>query len=157
MRLADDPLCVSGGRSPGYLRALDPGLGSAGRHHYGAAPGTSSSSASRGPNGPLPLHLTELRPGTPAQRQRLTRPSSASRTSSTPPLLTLFYRAWAEARPEFQPRPDRRRDYWSARLTPRSRARIPEPTGARAAGGYRTLLLHRPPRRADPLPGTACG
>ncbi|WP_409071534.1 type VI secretion system baseplate subunit TssG, partial [Klebsiella pneumoniae] len=51
-----------------------------------------------GPNGPLPLHLTEYA----RERQRNVNDATFKRFMDVCPhrLLTLFYRAWAEARPE---------------------------------------------------------
>lgn len=66
-----------------------------------------------GPNGPMPLHITEyLR-----DRQRNHGDSTSKRFFDVfhHRLLTLFYRAWAESRPTVShDRPDD--DYWSARL-----------------------------------------
>ena len=58
-------------------------------------------------------------------------------------LLTLFYRAWAEARPEISH--DRSTTTTGRRVSPRFSGRGMPACGARAAGGYRTLLLHRLP------------
>ncbi|KIH81115.1 Uncharacterized protein ImpH/VasB [Pseudomonas batumici] len=66
-----------------------------------------------GPNGPLPLHLTEYM----RERQRNNTDSTSKRFLDIfhHRLLSLFYRAWAEARPTVShDRPDD--DYWSARL-----------------------------------------
>jgi type VI secretion system protein ImpH len=66
-----------------------------------------------GPNGPLPLHLTEY----VRERQRNNADSTSKRFLDIfhHRLLSLFYRAWAEARPTVShDRPDD--DYWSARL-----------------------------------------
>jgi len=66
-----------------------------------------------GPNGPLPLHLTEYM----RERQRNNADSTSKRFLDIfhHRLLSLFYRAWAEARPTVShDRPDD--DYWSARL-----------------------------------------
>nr|WP_314577203.1 type VI secretion system baseplate subunit TssG [uncultured Pseudomonas sp.] len=66
-----------------------------------------------GPNGPLPLHLTEYI----RERQRNHNDSTSKRFLDVfhHRLLSLFYRAWAEARPAVShDRPDD--DYWSARL-----------------------------------------
>ncbi|RAU46038.1 MULTISPECIES: type VI secretion system baseplate subunit TssG [unclassified Pseudomonas] len=66
-----------------------------------------------GPNGPLPLHLTEYI----RERQRNHADSTSKRFLDVfhHRLLSLFYRAWAEARPTVShDRPDD--DYWSARL-----------------------------------------
>lgn len=66
-----------------------------------------------GPNGPLPLHITEyLR-----DRQRNHGDHASKRFLDVfhHRLLSLFYRAWAEARPTVgHDRPDD--DYWAARL-----------------------------------------
>lgn len=66
-----------------------------------------------GPNGPLPLHLTEY----VRERQRNNADPTSKRFLDVfhHRLLSLFYRAWAEARPAVShDRPDD--DYWSARL-----------------------------------------
>ncbi|MEN0108315.1 MAG: type VI secretion system baseplate subunit TssG, partial [Pseudomonas sp.] len=66
-----------------------------------------------GPNGPLPLHLTEFA----RERQRNAEDPGLKRFLDIfhHRLLTLFYRAWAEANPTVShDRPDD--DYWSARL-----------------------------------------
>ncbi|MGQ7957939.1 type VI secretion system baseplate subunit TssG [Pseudomonas sp. SP16.1] len=66
-----------------------------------------------GPNGPLPLHLTEYA----RERQRNNGDATFKRFLDIfhHRLLTLFYRAWAEARPTVShDRPDD--DYWSMRL-----------------------------------------
>jgi type VI secretion system protein ImpH len=66
-----------------------------------------------GPNGPLPLHLTEY----VRERQRNNADDTSKRFLDVfhHRLLSLFYRAWAEARPTVShDRPDD--DYWSARL-----------------------------------------
>jgi type VI secretion system protein ImpH len=66
-----------------------------------------------GPNGPLPLHLTEY----VRDRQRNNADTASKRFLDVfhHRLLSLFYRAWAEARPTVSlDRPDD--DYWSARL-----------------------------------------
>ncbi|MFJ5300589.1 type VI secretion system baseplate subunit TssG [Pseudomonas sp. NPDC088368] len=66
-----------------------------------------------GPNGPLPLHLTEY----VRERERNNADSTSKRFLDVfhHRLLSLFYRAWAEARPTVShDRPDD--DYWSARL-----------------------------------------
>lgn len=66
-----------------------------------------------GPNGPLPLHITEY----VRERQRNNADSASKRFLDVfhHRLLSLFYRAWAEARPTVShDRPDD--DYWSARL-----------------------------------------
>ncbi len=66
-----------------------------------------------GPNGPLPLHLTEYA----RERQRNHGDATFKRFLDifNHRLLTLFYRAWAEARPTVsQDRPDD--DFWSHRL-----------------------------------------
>jgi len=66
-----------------------------------------------GPNGPLPLHLTEY----VRERQRNHADSTSKRFLDIfhHRLLSLFYRAWAEARPAVShDRPDD--DYWAARL-----------------------------------------
>ncbi|WP_273819921.1 MULTISPECIES: type VI secretion system baseplate subunit TssG [Pseudomonas] len=66
-----------------------------------------------GPNGPLPLHLTEY----VRERQRNNADSTSKRFLDVfhHRLLSLFYRAWAEARPTVShDRPDD--DYWSGRL-----------------------------------------
>lgn len=76
-----------------------------------------------GPNGPLPLHLTEYM----RERQR----NHADHTSKRfldifhHRLLSLFYRAWAEARPTVShDRPGD--DYWAARLAALSGRGQPE-------------------------------
>jgi type VI secretion system protein ImpH len=66
-----------------------------------------------GPNGPLPLHITEY----VRDRQRNNADTTSKRFLDVfhHRLLSLFYRAWAEARPTVShDRPDD--DYWSARL-----------------------------------------
>ncbi|MCY1263694.1 type VI secretion protein [compost metagenome] len=66
-----------------------------------------------GPNGPLPLHLTEYA----RERQRNQGDATFKRFLDVfhHRLLTLFYRAWAESRPTVShDRPDD--DYWSLRL-----------------------------------------
>ena len=66
-----------------------------------------------GPNGPLPLHITEY----VRERQHHSADSTSKRFLDVfhHRLLSLFYRAWAEARPTVShDRPDD--DYWSARL-----------------------------------------
>ena len=50
-----------------------------------------------GPNGPLPLHLTEY--ARDRRRNHATRPSRASLDLFHHRLLSLFYRAWANAQP----------------------------------------------------------
>lgn len=66
-----------------------------------------------GPNGPLPLHITEF----VRDRQRNHGDGASKRFLDVfhHRLLSLFYRAWAEARPTVShDRPDD--DYWAARL-----------------------------------------
>lgn len=66
-----------------------------------------------GPNGPLPLHITEY----VRERQRNNGDSASKRFLDIfhHRLLSLFYRAWAEAQPTVShDRPDD--DYWAARL-----------------------------------------
>jgi type VI secretion system protein ImpH len=87
-----------------------------------------------GPNGPLPLHLTEY----VRERQRNNADDSSKRFLDIfhHRLLSLFYRAWAEARPTVShDRPDD--DYWSARLA------------AFSGRGMSRLLDH------GPIPGPA--
>ncbi|MGH8419846.1 MAG: type VI secretion system baseplate subunit TssG [Pseudomonas sp.] len=111
LRLADDPLRLGQqpdcAFAPSTLAALIPANGGKParleQFFFGLG----------GPNGPLPLHLTEY----VRERQR----NNADSTSKSfldifhHRLLSLFYRAWAEARPTVShDRPDD--DYWSARL-----------------------------------------
>ena len=135
-----------------HLRALDPGLGEPGRHRC-RAPGPVLLRPHR-PQRAAAAAPHRIRPGTPAQRQRRDLQALHGRLPPPPadPVLPGLGRGAAGD----QPRPDRRRLLVGA---PRRalRARHAEPAGARAAGGYRTLLLHRPPRRADPLPGRPAG
>ncbi|AMB84277.1 type VI secretion protein [Pseudomonas agarici] len=111
LRLADDPLRLGQqldcAFAPATLAALSP---------------ATETSAARleqfffglgGPNGPLPLHLTEYI----RERQRNHADSTSKRFLDVfhHRLLSLFYRAWAEARPTVShDRPDD--DYWAARL-----------------------------------------
>ncbi|WCX36041.1 type VI secretion system baseplate subunit TssG [Pseudomonas aeruginosa] len=79
-----------------------------------------------GPNGPLPLHLTEYA----RERQRNVNDATFKRFMDVfhHRLLTLFYRAWAEARPEIShDRIDD--DYWSARLAALSGRGMPSLRG----------------------------
>ena len=65
-----------------------------GRRHAAAAPGAPVRLF--GPNGPLPIHLTEY------ARERLRQARSDAEPLSrpvSPPVLALFYRAWAKAQP----------------------------------------------------------
>lgn len=111
VRLADDPLRLGQqpdcAFAPSTLAALTPAEdGKAARleqFFFGLG----------GPNGPLPLHLTEY----VRDRQRNNADSTSKRFLDVfhHRLLSLFYRAWAEARPTVShDRPDD--DYWSARL-----------------------------------------
>ncbi len=82
-----------------------------------------------GPNGPLPLHLTEY------ARERLRHHNDGTFKRFLDVfnhrLLTLFYRAWAESRPTVShDRPDD--DYWAARL------------GALSGRGMQSLLGQGP-------------
>lgn len=66
-----------------------------------------------GPNGPLPLHLTEY--ARERQRNHADATSKAFMDVFHHRLLSLFYRAWAEARPTVShDRPED--DYWATRL-----------------------------------------
>ncbi|ERI51316.1 type VI secretion system baseplate subunit TssG [Pseudomonas sp. NPDC077649] len=79
-----------------------------------------------GPNGPLPLHLTEYA----RERQRNNGDATFKRFLDVfhHRLLTLFYRAWAEARPTVShDRPDD--DYWSMRLAALSGRGMPSLLG----------------------------
>jgi len=111
MRLADDPLRLGQqpdcAFAPSTLAALSPGDdGKPARleqFFFGLG----------GPNGPLPLHLTEY----VRERQRNHADSTSKRFLDVfhHRLLCLFYRAWAQARPTVShDRPED--DYWSARL-----------------------------------------
>ncbi|MFK3974361.1 type VI secretion system baseplate subunit TssG [Pseudomonas sp. NPDC087358] len=111
LRLADDPLRLGQqpdcAFAPSTLAALTPGENGAparlDQFFFGLA----------GPNGPLPLHLTEY----VRERQRNNADSTSKRFLDVfhHRLLSLFYRAWAEARPTVShDRPED--DYWSARL-----------------------------------------
>jgi type VI secretion system protein ImpH len=111
LRLGDDPLrlgqqleCTF---APSTLAALTPQLNDApprlDQFFFGLG----------GPNGPLPLHLTEFL----RDRQRNHGDDAGKRFLDVfhHRLLSLFYRAWAEARPTVShDRPDN--DYWAARL-----------------------------------------
>ncbi|MFV9654104.1 type VI secretion system baseplate subunit TssG [Pseudomonas yangonensis] len=110
-RLADDPLRLGqrqeGTFAPATLAAVTPASDErpARLEQYFFGLG--------GPNGPLPLHLTEY----VRERQRNHADSTSKHFLDLfhHRLLTLFYRAWAEARPTVShDRPDD--DYWSARL-----------------------------------------
>ncbi|WP_223523972.1 type VI secretion system baseplate subunit TssG [Pseudomonas sp. BF-RE-24] len=111
LRLADDPLRL-GQRAectfaPATLASVQPGSDGAParleQFFFGLG----------GPNGPMPLHITEY----VRERQRNNADSTSKRFLDVfhHRLLSLFYRAWAEARPTVShDRPDD--DYWSARL-----------------------------------------
>ncbi|MBC3957581.1 MULTISPECIES: type VI secretion system baseplate subunit TssG [Pseudomonas] len=111
VRLADDPLRLGqqpeSAFAPSTLASMTPaGDGTPARleqFFFGLG----------GPNGPLPLHITEY----VRERQRNNADSTSKRFLDVfhHRLLSLFYRAWAEARPTVShDRPDD--DYWSARL-----------------------------------------
>ncbi|KGE66456.1 MULTISPECIES: type VI secretion system baseplate subunit TssG [Pseudomonas] len=111
LRLADDPLRLGQQAdctfAPATLASVDPGgEGKPARleqFFFGLG----------GPNGPLPLHITEY----VRERQRNNADSTSKQFLDVfhHRLLSLFYRAWAEARPTVShDRPDD--DYWSARL-----------------------------------------
>lgn len=111
LRLADDPLRLGQQAdctfAPATLASVTPGTEGAStrleQFFFGLG----------GPNGPLPLHLTEY----VRERQRNNADSTSKRFLDVfhHRLLSLFYRAWAEARPTVShDRPDD--DYWSARL-----------------------------------------
>ena len=106
-----------------------------------------------GPNGPLPLHLTEYA----RERQRNVNDATFKRFMDVfhHRLLTLFYRAWAEARPEIShDRIDD--DYWSARLAALSGRGMPSLRGAsRWPIPHATTTPATSPRR--PATRTACG
>ncbi|MEK1942166.1 MAG: type VI secretion system baseplate subunit TssG [Pseudomonas sp.] len=111
VRLADDPLRLGQtpdcGFAPSTLSAVEPAS-------EGVPPRVEQFFFGlTGPNGPLPLHLTEYA----RERQRNENDPGFKRFMDIfhHRLLTLFYRAWAEARPSVShDRPDD--DYWSARL-----------------------------------------
>jgi type VI secretion system protein ImpH len=111
VRLVDDPLRLGQqpdcAFAPSTLAALTPAENDRParleQHFFGLG----------GPNGPLPLHLTEY----VRERERNHADSASKRFLDVfhHRLLSLFYRAWAEARPAVShDRPDD--DYWSARL-----------------------------------------
>lgn len=111
LRLADDPLRLGqqpeSSFAPSTLASVQPGDGDTParleQFFFGLG----------GPNGPLPLHLTEY----VRDRQRNNADSASKRFLDVfhHRLLSLFYRAWAEARPTVShDRPDD--DYWSLRL-----------------------------------------
>ena len=111
LRLADDPVrfgqqldCAF---APATLAALTPAS------EQGPARLEQFFFGLGGPNGPLPLHLTEYM----RERQRNNADSTSKRFLDVfhHRLLSLFYRAWAEARPTVShDRPND--DYWAARL-----------------------------------------
>ncbi|MCQ9427268.1 type VI secretion system baseplate subunit TssG [Pseudomonas sp. LJDD11] len=111
LRLADDPVRLSqrqdSGFAPSTLASVQPGddelPARLEQFFFGLG----------GPNGPLPLHLTEY----VRERQRHHADPTSKRFLDVfhHRLLSLFYRAWAEARPTVShDRPDD--DYWSGRL-----------------------------------------
>ncbi len=108
VRLADDPLRLGQqpecGFAPSTLASVQPGqVPRIEQFFFGLT----------GPNGPLPLHLTEYA----RERQRNAGDPTFKRFLDVfhHRLLTLFYRAWAESRPTVShDRPDD--DYWSMRL-----------------------------------------
>ncbi|QXI28447.1 type VI secretion system baseplate subunit TssG [Pseudomonas vanderleydeniana] len=111
LRLADDPLRLGQqldcAFAPATLASMTPAEGTAParleQFFFGLG----------GPNGPLPLHITEY----VRERQRNNADSTSKRFLDVfhHRLLSLFYRAWAEARPTVShDRPDD--DYWSERL-----------------------------------------
>lgn len=111
LRLADDPLRLGQkpdcGFAPATLASVEPG------RDGGPARLEQFFFGLTGPNGPLPLHLTEYA----RERQRNAGDATLKRFFDVfnHRLLTLFYRAWAESRPTVShDRPDD--DYWSARL-----------------------------------------
>ena len=95
-RLADDPVRLGQEPSlafaPSSLAAFDPG-----RRTSILRGCRSSSFGLFGPNGPLPLHLTEY--ARDRLRNAATRPSRASLDLFHHRMLSLFYRAWADAQP----------------------------------------------------------
>nr|WP_277589077.1 type VI secretion system baseplate subunit TssG [Pseudomonas chlororaphis] len=111
LRLHDDPLRLGQkpdcGFAPSTLASIETGP-------EGAAPRIEQFFFGlTGPNGPLPLHLTEYA----RDRQRNNDDASFTRFLDVfnHRLLCLFYRAWAEARPTVShDRPAH--DYWSMRL-----------------------------------------
>lgn len=111
VRLRDDPLRLGQkpdcGFAPASLASFEPG-------GEGAPPRLEQFFFGlTGPNGPLPLHLTEYA----RERQRNNGDATFKRFLDVfnHRLLCLFYRAWAEARPTVShDRPDH--DYWSMRL-----------------------------------------
>lgn len=111
LRLRDDPLRLGQkpdcGFAPATLASIEPGS-------EGAPPRIEQFFFGlTGPNGPLPLHLTEYA----RERQRNNGDATFKRFLDlfNHRLLCLFYRAWAEARPTVShDRPDH--DYWSMRL-----------------------------------------
>lgn len=111
LRLADDPLRLGQkpdcSFAPSTLAGLEPGSNGGPprveQFFFGLV----------GPNGPLPLHLTEYA----RERQRNQGDATFKRFMDVfhHRLLTLFYRAWAEARPAVShDRPDD--DYFAERL-----------------------------------------
>ena len=111
LRLRDDPLRLGQkpdcGFAPSTLASIEAGA-------EGAAPRIEQFFFGlTGPNGPLPLHLTEYA----RERQRNNADATFTRFLDVfnHRLLCLFYRAWAEARPTVShDRPAH--DYWSMRL-----------------------------------------
>ena len=96
-----------------------------------------------GPNGPLPLHLTEY------ARERLRPPrrrhaARGSSTSSTIGSALFFYRAWAEARPDRSARPARRGPVRRVRRIAR-RIRARPPARSRHRARPRQAVLRRAP------------
>lgn len=121
LRLADDPLRLGqqpeSSFAPATLASVKPAeAGKPARleqYFFGLG----------GPNGPMPLHITEY----VRERQRNNADSASKRFLDVfhHRLLSLFYRAWAEARPTVShDRPDD--DYWSARLAALSGRGMPD-------------------------------
>lgn len=110
LRLADDPLRLGQKPDCGFAPAT---LASVEHNPDGTPRIEQYFFGLTGPNGPLPLHLTEYA----RERQRNSADATFKRFLDvfTHRLLTLFYRSWAEARPTVSmDRPDQ--DYWSPRL-----------------------------------------
>lgn len=133
-RLADDPLRLGqqpeGSFAPSTLAAVRPPEGSAPwrleQFFFGLG----------GPNGPLPLHITEY----VRDRQRNHGDSTSKQFFDVfhHRLLSLFYRAWAEARPTVShDRPED--DYWSERLAAFSGRGQPSLRGNGLIDGNATL------------------